>query len=99
MPLGIAALNSLIVACTHGIERHVAFAAEQIAHDGGGPAGLLVGGAVIALLGAQGTLVATGILLVVSPPLLFAFRPAPRPAVDTVDAGDAEEAAVGQAAP
>lgn len=87
MPFGVAALNSLIVARTEGMDRHVAFAAEQIAHDGGGSAGLLIGGTVIALLGAHGSLVATGILLVVSPPLLFAFRPVRHPAGDPVTTG------------
>ncbi|MFD2767123.1 MFS transporter [Micromonospora eburnea] len=60
MPLGIGAVNRLIVDRTEGAERRAAFAVESLVHDGAVSVGLLAGGAVIGLVGAGPTLVVAG---------------------------------------
>ncbi|MGQ7754383.1 MFS transporter [Streptomyces sp. WC2508] len=62
MPWGIAALNALISAQTHGAERRAAFTAETVLHSGGTSLGLLAGGALIGWGGPGPVLVATGLL-------------------------------------
>jgi hypothetical protein len=66
MPLGIGALNRLITAHTSGAQRRAAFAAESLVHDGAVSIGLLLGGALIGLVGAGPTLVGAGILQIVT---------------------------------
>jgi MFS family permease len=62
MPIGIAAVNALITDRTSGPERRAAFAAESIIHDGLATLGMLVGGAVIGLVGARSAFVGAGVL-------------------------------------
>jgi predicted MFS family arabinose efflux permease len=63
VPIGIAAVNALISACTADARR-AAFAADSVVHDGAATLGMLVGGAVIGFAGARPTLAAAGILQV-----------------------------------
>ncbi|MGL5929030.1 MAG: MFS transporter, partial [Dermatophilaceae bacterium] len=51
MPIGISALNALIVERTSGAERRTAFAANVIAYQSASSVGLLVGGGVIGVVG------------------------------------------------
>lgn len=71
-PLGIAALNALITEHTSGADRRTAFASQQVAGTGGSSLGMLSGGAIIALLGAEATMQVAGLIQVVVPLLLVA---------------------------
>ena len=70
--LGIVALNALITEQTTGSDRRTAFAAQQIASHGGSSLGMLSGGAVIALLGAETTMQVGGIVVIAVSLLLLA---------------------------
>ncbi len=91
VPPAIAALNALISETTEGADRRTAFAAEQVMHTGAGSLGMLAGGAVIGMLGAAETLVATGLLQIVLPLCLvahrFAHRPGPPPTAAAAASG------------
>ena len=79
-PLSLAALNALIIEHTSGQERRTAFATQHVASSGGSSVGMLCGGAVIALLGAETTLhVAGGVLMAVPLVLLVRARVSARP--------------------
>jgi MFS family permease len=71
-PFGLAALNAVITEHTSGEERRTAFAAQQVAGSGGSSVGMLVGGAVIAVLGAQSTLHVAGAVMIAVPAVLVA---------------------------
>lgn len=71
-PLGTAALNALITEQTRGPDRRTAFATQQVAGSGGASVGMLSGGAVIAVLGAETTLHVAGLVLIAVPLLLVA---------------------------
>ena len=71
-PFGLAALNAVIAEHTSGEDRRTAFAAQQVAGNGGSSAGMLVGGAVIAALGAQITLHVAGAVMIAVPVALMA---------------------------
>jgi MFS family permease len=73
-PFGIAALNAVITEHTSGEERRTAFAAQHVAGSGGSSVGMLTGGAVIAVLGAENTMHVAGVVLVAVPVLLGAWR-------------------------
>lgn len=72
VPFGLAALNALITESTSGEERRTAFAAQHVAGNGGASVGMLTGGAVIAVLGAENTMHVAGLVLVAVPLLLVA---------------------------
>jgi len=72
IPFGLAALNAMITEHTSGEDRRTAFAVQQIAGSGGSSIGMLSGGAVIALLGAETTLHVAGMVLVAVPVVLVA---------------------------
>jgi len=72
MPFGLAALNALIAEHTSGEERRTAFAAQHVAGNGGSSIGMLSGGAVIALLGAENTMHVAGAVLIAVPAVLVA---------------------------
>lgn len=73
MPLGIAALNALIIEQTGDggpgsrETRHAAFTAQTIGHTGGASIGLLLGGFVIGWFGAAPVLVAAGVVQIAAP--------------------------------
>lgn len=71
-PLGTAALNALITEQTSGPDRRTAFAMQQVAGSGGASVGMLSGGAVIAMLGAETTMHVAGLILIAVPLLLVA---------------------------
>lgn len=73
-PLGIAALNAVITEHTNGEDRRTAFAAQHVAGSGGASVGMLGGGAVIALIGAEATMHVAGVLLIAVPLALVARR-------------------------
>jgi MFS family permease len=78
-PLGIAALNALITEHTSDSDRRTAFATQQVAGSGGASLGMLSGGAVIALLGAEATMQVAGLVQIAVPLLLVArARSSPR---------------------
>jgi MFS family permease len=77
-PLGISALNALITEHTSGSDRRTAFAAQQVAGTGGSSLGMLSGGAVIALLGAETTMQVAGLVQIAVPLLLVARARSPR---------------------
>ncbi len=97
-PLSLAALNALIIEHTRGPERRTAFATYYVASSGGSSVGMLCGGAVIALLGAETTLhVAGAVLMAVPLVLLVRARSSPgrsegRPAASAVDEPGARRA-------
>jgi MFS family permease len=72
IPFGLAALNALITEHTTGEERRTAFAAQHVAGSGGSSVGMLTGGAVIAVLGAEITLHVAGVVLTAVPLVLVA---------------------------
>ncbi|GLW97884.1 hypothetical protein [Microtetraspora sp. NBRC 16547] len=82
MPLGIGALNRLISTRTDGADRRAAFAAESLVHDGAVSIGLLAGGAIIGIVGAEATLVAAGaaqiLVALLAGPRLRVRRPSSR---------------------
>lgn len=91
-PLGIAALNALITEQTNGSDRRTAFAIQQVAVTGGSSVGMLCGGAVIALLGAETTMHVAGLVQIAAPLLLVAHahssqrrQHSPRTAADVPD--------------
>jgi MFS family permease len=69
-PFGLAALNAVITEHTSGHERRTAFAAQQVAASGGSSIGMLTGGAVIAVLGAETTMHVAGGSLIAVPAVL-----------------------------
>jgi len=69
-PFGLAALNAVITEHTSGEERRTAFAAQHVAGSGGSSVGMLTGGAVIAVLGAENTMHVAGVVLVAVPVVL-----------------------------
>ena len=71
-PLGHAVLNALIVEHTSGPDRRTAFATQQVAGSGGASVGMLSGGAVIAVLGAETTMHVAGFVLIALPLVLVA---------------------------
>ena len=71
-PLGHAVLNALIIEHTSGPDRRTAFATQQVASSGGASVGMLSGGAVIAVLGAETTMHVAGLVLILLPILLVA---------------------------
>jgi MFS family permease len=83
-PFGLAALNALITEHTNGEERRTAFAAQHVAGSGGSSVGMLTGGAVIAVLGAENTMHVAGVVLI-TVPLVLVARPFPHD-VRTCDA-------------
>ena len=72
VPFGLAALNAVITEHTSGEERRTAFAAQHVAGSGGSSLGMLTGGAVIAVLGAENTMHVAGLVLVAVPLVLVA---------------------------
>ena len=78
VPFGLAALNAVIAEQTSGEERRTAFAAQHVAGAGGSSVGMLTGGAVIALLGAETTMHVAGLVLVAVPLILIARTRSPR---------------------
>jgi MFS family permease len=78
VPFGLAALNALIAEQTSGDDRRTAFAAQHVAGSGGSSVGMLTGGAVIAVLGAETTMQVAGVVLVAVPLVLVARRHSPR---------------------
>jgi predicted MFS family arabinose efflux permease len=72
IPFGLAALNALIAEHTTGEERRTAFAVQHVAGSGGSSVGMLTGGAVIAVLGAELTLHVAGAVLTAVPLVLVA---------------------------
>jgi MFS family permease len=77
-PFGIAALNALITEQTSGPDRRTAFATQQVAATGGSSLGMLSGGAVIAVLGAENTMHVAGVVLMSVPIVLVARNLLPR---------------------
>jgi MFS family permease len=71
IPFGLA-VNALITEQTTGEERRTAFAVQHVAGSGGSSVGMLTGGAVIALLGAEVTLHVAGAVLTAVPLVLVA---------------------------
>lgn len=81
--VGSAPLIALLAAA--GPDRRAGFAADQIADGGASALGMLVGGAVIGILGAGATLVGAGLVQIAAVVALIAARPTagrcgPRPA-------------------
>ena len=74
IPFGLAALNAVIAEETSGEDRRTAFAAQHVAGSGGSSVGMLTGGAVIALLGAETTMHVAGVFLIAVPLVLAARR-------------------------
>ena len=72
IPFGLAALNAVITEQTSGEDRRTAFAAQHVAGSGGSSVGMLTGGAVIALLGAETTMHVAGMVLIAVPLVLVA---------------------------
>ena len=70
-PLSIAALNALIIEHTSGPERRTAFATYYVASSGASSVGMLCGGAVIAVLGAETTLHVAGTVMMAVPLVLL----------------------------
>ena len=77
VPFGLAAMNALIIEHTSGEERRTAFAAQHVAGSGGASVGMLTGGAVIALLGAETTMHVAGVVLMAVPLVLAGTNPFP----------------------
>jgi MFS family permease len=77
-PFGLAALNAVITEHTSGEERRTAFAAQHVAGSGGSSVGMLTGGAVIAVLGAENTMHVAGVVLIAVPVVLVARTLLPR---------------------
>jgi predicted MFS family arabinose efflux permease len=77
-PFGIAALNAVITEQTSGEDRRTAFAAQHVAGSGGSSVGMLTGGAVIAVLGAENTMHVAGMVLIAVPVVLVARTLLPR---------------------
>jgi MFS family permease len=71
-PFGLAALNAVITEQTSGDDRRTAFAAQHVAGSGGSSVGMLTGGAVIAVIGAENTMEVAGTFLIVVPVVLVA---------------------------
>ena len=78
IPFGLAALNALITEQTSGEDRRTAFAAQHVAGSGGSSVGMLTGGAVIAVLGAETTMHVAGMVLIAVPLVLVARTLFPR---------------------
>jgi MFS family permease len=78
VPFGLAALNAVITEHTSGEERRTAFAVQQVAGNGGTSVGMLSGGALIAVLGAENTLHLAGAVLIAVPAVLAARNLSPR---------------------
>jgi predicted MFS family arabinose efflux permease len=77
-PFGLAALNAVITEHTNGEERRTAFAVQHVAGSGGSSMGMLTGGAVIAVLGAENTMHVAGVVLITVPVVLVARTLLPR---------------------
>jgi MFS family permease len=77
-PFGLAALNAVITEQTSGEDRRTAFAAQHVAGSGGSSVGMLTGGAVIAVLGAENTMHVAGMVLIAVPVVLVARNLLPR---------------------
>ena len=92
VPFGLAALNALIIEHTGGDERRTAFAAQHVAGSGGASVGMLTGGAVIALIGAETTMHVAGVVLIAVPLVLAARTRSPRRRQDSTEAPPATEA-------
>jgi MFS family permease len=71
-PFGLAALNAVITEHTSGEERRTAFAAQHVAGSGAVSVGMLTGGTVIALIGAETTMHVAGMFLIAVPLVLVA---------------------------
>jgi predicted MFS family arabinose efflux permease len=71
-PFGLAALNAVITEQTSGEDRRTAFAAQHVAGSGGSSLGMLTGGAVIAVVGAENTMHVAGVILIALPVVLVA---------------------------
>jgi MFS family permease len=97
-PLSLAAMNALIIEHTSGPERRTAFATQYVASSGGSSVGMLCGGAVIALLGAETTLhVAGAVLMAVPLVLLVRARWSARPRESQPAASALDEPGTGRA--
>lgn len=81
-PFGLAALNAVITEHTSGEDRRTAFAAQHVAGSGGSSLGMLTGGAVIAVLGAENTMHVAGVVLIAVPMVLVARTLLPRRSQD-----------------
>jgi len=77
-PFGLAALNAVITEQTSGEDRRTAFAAQHVAGSGGSSLGMLTGGALIAVLGAENTMHVAGVVLIAVPVVLVARTLLPR---------------------
>ena len=93
VPLSMAALNALITEHTTGSDRRTAFAAQQIAGQGGASLGMLSGGGVIALLGAETTMQVGGVVVISVSLLLLARAASRRRAVNRPVSQVADQAA------
>ena len=97
-PLSLAALNALIIEHTSGPERRTAFATYYVASSGGSSVGMLCGGAVIGLLGAETTLHVGGTVMMAVPlVLLVRARSSRTPRGRRLGASTVDEAGTGQA--
>ncbi len=90
-PFGLAALNAVIAEQTSGEERRTAFAAQHVAGSGGSSVGMLTGGAVIALIGAETAMHVAGLVLIAVPLVLVARNRSPRRRQDSLGARAAAE--------
>jgi MFS family permease len=86
VPFGLAALNAVIAEQTIGEDRRTAFAAQHVAGVGASSVGMLTGGAVIALLGAETTMHVAGVCLIAVPLVLVARARSPRRRQDSPQA-------------
>jgi MFS family permease len=91
VPFGLAALNAVIAEQTSGEDRRTAFAAQHVAGNGGASVGMLSGGAVIALIGAESTMHLAGVVLIAVPLVLVARTRSPRRSQDSREALPAAE--------
>jgi predicted MFS family arabinose efflux permease len=60
--LGIAAISVVITRSSAGAERRALLSGQTVVVNAGSSAGLLIGGPVIAAIGAEHTLIASGLL-------------------------------------
>jgi predicted MFS family arabinose efflux permease len=85
--LGIAAISVLITRSSAGAERRALLSGQSVVVNAGSSAGMLAGGPIIALAGAETTLVGAGLLTTLVAVLIL-VKPKPKQCQTAVHAGD-----------
>ncbi|TCO50142.1 hypothetical protein EV646_102215 [Kribbella antiqua] len=85
--LGIAAISVLITRSSAGAERRALLSGQSVVVNAGSSAGMLAGGPIIAVAGAENTLVGAGLLTTLVAVLIL-VKPKPKQCQTAVHAGD-----------